>query len=122
MALTVVKRPLGFSADGLPVEVATTSTVSSLIHIATSSTLVLDEVFVFASMDQTQTTAMTLNFIINSQTYSVDVPIRAVNYPILAGFTLWGQASASNGNRIEFFGSSTANLFLHGYVNRITET
>lgn len=122
MALTVVKRPLSFSTGGLPSEILATATAGALIHVATSSTNVLDELYVFASMDDTQTAAMTLKMIVNSQSYSMEIPINAVNHPVLTGYQIWGNASASNGHRVEFFGSSTANLFLHGYVNRITES
>jgi len=122
MALTIVKRPLGFLTDGLPREVATTSTASALVHTAQSSSLITEELWVFASMDQTQTVGQTLNFIINSNSFSIEIPVRAVEHPVLQGFFLMGNTSASSGNKVEFFGSSTAGMFLHGYVNRITET
>lgn len=120
MALAVVKRFFSNSTDGLPKKVATTSTASALLHTGSTSTGVLDELFLFASIDATQTAAITTTLVINSQCYTLEVPVKALEYPLLTGFPLWGRSAA--GSQLEVFASSTANLHIYGWVNRITES
>lgn len=120
MAISVVKRFFSNSTDGLPILVATTSTNSGNIHTGPTATNVLDEVYLFANMDATQTAAITMTILVNSACYSLDVPVKALEYPILTGFPLWGRSAS--GTVLHVFASSTANLYIYGYVNRITET
>ena len=122
MALTIVKRPLSGATAGLPIKINTTSTTSGLIHLVNSSSLITDEVFLFASLDQTQTEAMTMTLNINSQCYAVVVPRLSLNYPILSGYYIQGNTSASNGSRIEIYACATNNLHIGGYVHRVTES
>lgn len=119
MALTIAKKFLTGSTDGLPKEIATTQTVCAIIHTGQTNTNVWEELYLFGMMDQTQTAAITMTVVINSQCFVMDIPIKAVDYPILAGFPIWGRSAS--GTQIEIFASSTANLFVYGYVNRMTE-
>jgi len=122
MALAIVKRFFSGSTDGLPVEIATTASNSANLHVGPTSTNVLDEIHLFASIDTgaTNTADNTITLLINSSCYSLDIPAYAVDYPILSGFPLWGRSAS--GTVLHVYGSSTAGVFLHGYVNRITET
>lgn len=122
MALTVVKRPLSGSTGGLPINGLTTAS-GTVIHLGQSTTTVTDEVFLFANLGSSQTTSMILSLIINSQTYTVSIPVNALEYPVLTGFPIIGNASASNGRRIEaHVNTGTAAFTLSGWVNRVTES
>jgi len=120
MALTIVKRFFSQSTDGLPMEIATTASNSANIHVGPTSTNVLDEIYMYAMMDATQTAAITMTVLINSNCFSLDVPVKAIDYPVLTQFPLWGRSAS--GTVIHVYASSTANLFVYGYINRITET
>jgi hypothetical protein len=119
MATTIVKRFLSGSTDGLPLEIATTQTVCAIIHVGQTSTNVWEELYLYAMMEQTQTAAITMTVVINSSCFTMDIPVRSIDYPVLAGFPIWGRSAS--GTQIEVFASSTANLFVYGYVNRMTE-
>ena len=74
----------------------------------------------YAMMDSTQTADITMTVLINSNCFSMDIPVGAIDYPVLNGFHIWGRSAS--GTVLHVYASSTANLFMYGYVNRVTET
>ena len=120
MALAVVRRFFSGSTDGLPIQVARSSNASATVHTGSTSTGVMDEIYMYAMMDVTRTAANTVIIQINSQCFTQEVPVGSVDFALLTGFPLWGRSAA--GTVVSVYASSTANLFVYGYVNRVTES
>jgi len=119
---TFSKIALSSSTDGRPIKVVATSIASSptLIHTASTTTTVFDEVWIYAQNNHTSDVAMRLGFggvTDPDDIIEFTVKTKAGLYLIVPGLVLKGnataltiRASAGTGNVIS----------LSGYVNRIT--
>ena len=119
MALTIARRKLSGSTDGLPMVLNSTASASAIIHTGHTSTAIIDELHLWAKIDATKTASVTITVNINSACHIIEIPERGFDYPLLTGFPIFGRSAA--GTQIEIWASTTGVVSVYGYINRITE-
>jgi len=120
---TFSKIALSGSTDGRPIKVVATSIASSptLIHTASSTATVYDEIWIYAQNNHTADVALRLGF--GNVTDPDDiieytVKTKAGLYLIVPGLVLKGNASAAL--TVKAAAGTTNVISLAGYVNRIS--
>lgn len=114
---SATKELLSGSTNGRPIKIAQSATPGTLIHTATSSSGVLDEVWLWAT--NTDISARKLTIELGGVTspddlIEVTIPAESGLYQILPGLVLNG------GVVIRCFVSSANTVNVVGFVNRIT--
>lgn len=133
MAITITKRRLSGSTDGLPIGItATQGGTYNTIHLGITGTSVMDEVYLYAQNNFSETLQLAIEFGHSGTNAVIRVPIPSKDGPtlIVPGFI----HQASNGlSAVVAYCDSTASLAtsgvgatgmvtVWGYVNRITQT
>ena len=122
MAITIAKRILSGSTDGFPINVSSTSVSGTLVHLGSTSTNVLDEMWVYATNSSTNTVTCWVeygNAGSASQRMTFDLASTEIPELIIPGFLLQGRSATGISINV---GASTSNVInLYGYVNRITQ-
>lgn len=118
--MAVSKINLSGSTSGRPIAVAATGTPGTLIHTASSTTGVQDEIYLFANNTSTSDVALTVEFggvtTADQICSAVVIPARANSFPlpVVPGIPLTG------GLVVRAFGGSASAINISGFVNRIT--
>lgn len=116
---TIVKAVLSGSVNGRLINVSATTTVT--VHTATSSTNVIDEVYVYAVNNNSSDVELHLGFAGSSSLVdTIKTTITAKLGPILIapGLPVLG---FSTNLVIQACVTATSSLFITGFVNRITQ-
>lgn len=119
---TIAKRVLSGSMDGFPINVSATAVSATLIHTGSTSTSVIDEVWLYLNNSSTTTVTAWIEFggASSSGLMTVDVLPKG-NGPslVLPGLPIQGRSATGADLRI---GASTSNvLSVYGFVNRISQ-
>lgn len=115
---TITKVQLSGSTNGRNIKVVATATAGTLIHTATASANVLDEIWLWAANSDTVDRKLTLEF---GGTTSPDdlveftVPAEDGLYLVCPGLTLNG------GVVVRAFAAAANVVMINGYVNRIDQ-
>jgi hypothetical protein len=117
---TFTKTILSGSTDGLPILVAATATAGTTIHTASSSTSVLDEIWIYAMNTAAASKKLTVEF---GGTTSPDHLFELTIQPesglvlVVPGLILKGNATPLV---VRAFAETTNVVTISGYVNRIS--
>jgi len=122
MALTVVKRTLNGSNDGLPIEVSATAGGATTVHTMTSGTNVMDRIFLWAGNTSTADITLILEWGASADRYKEVIPKETTAYPVLHGNPVWGRSASISATVIKAHASTSAVIKISGYVNRVTES
>jgi len=117
---TFSKQILSGSTDGKGVLVVATATAGTLIHTASTSTSVLDEVWLYAVNTSASDVKLTIEWgEATAPNGNIEYTVKAENglYLIVSGLLLKGNATALT---VRAFAATASVIVLHGYVNRIT--
>lgn len=120
---TFSKRSLSGRTLGRGIKVDATTSPGTLIHEASTTTNVIDEVWLYASNTDTTARKLTVEF---GGTTSPDDTIELTVLPeaglvlVLPGLTLHGDNTGGVGLRVRAFASTANVINVSGYVNRIT--
>ena len=119
---TIVKRVLSGSTDGFPINVSSTSTSATVIHTGSTSTNVIDEVWLYAQNSNTVTVSCWMEWgggASASQLIKFDVFGQSGPECVIPGLIIQGRSAT--GISITM-GASTSNVIsILGFVNRITQ-
>lgn len=117
---TFDKLTLSGSTDGRAIKVAATGTPGTLIHTASATPTVFDEIWLYAMNTDTTARKLTVEW---GGTTSPDDLIE-ITIPAEAGFTLVVPGLVIKGNAtplvVRAFAASANVVTIHGYVNRIS--
>lgn len=119
---TFSKIALSSSTDGRPIKVVATAIATSptLIHTASSTSTVHDEVWIYAQNNHTADVALRLGFGTTTDPDDIiefTVKTKAGLYLIVPGLILKGNATPLT---VKAAAGTTNVISLSGYVNRIT--
>lgn len=117
---TFSKQILSGSTDGKGVLVVATATAGTLIHTASTSTSVFDEVWLYAVNTSATDVKLTIEWgEATAPNGNIEYTVKAENglYLIVSGLLLKGNATALT---VKAFAATASVIVLHGYVNRIT--
>ena len=111
---------LSGSTDGRAIKVAATATAGTTIHTGSTTTSVLDEIWLYAMNTDTTARKLTIEW---GGTTSPDDLIE-VTIPAEAGLTLVAPGLMIKGNStalvVRAFAATANVVTIHGYVNRIS--
>tara|TARA_Y100000310_G_scaffold319659_1_gene375187 strand:+ start:2179 stop:2556 length:378 start_codon:yes stop_codon:yes gene_type:complete len=121
---TFGKHRLSQSKNGRQIKVAATTTPGTLVHVGADgyhivqgNTTKQDEVWIYATNQDTSSIALTIEFggvTSPDDLITVTVPSKSGLMLIVPGLISWG------GVEIRAFAGTTNKILLSGYVNRIT--
>lgn len=115
---TFSKELLSASTDGRAIVVAASSTPGTLIHAASGTANVLDEVWLYASNKDADQQALSIEFGDDDATERIVVSLPAVSEPqlvlVIPGLPL------TNSLEVRAFSTDANEVSIVGYVNRIT--
>lgn len=117
MAQEVSKVKLSGSTDGKGIKIAATATPGTLLHTASATAGVLDEVFVFIVNTQAGAVKVTVEWgeaTAPDGNIEVTVPGESGLLLVIPGLLI------ANGLTVKAFAGTTNVLIAHGYVNRFT--
>jgi hypothetical protein len=117
---TIAKIALSGSTQGRPIQVSATGTPGTTIHTTGISATVIDEIWLYATNNDTVSRNLTIEFgsTGTANEISVAIPPKSGLSIIATGLVLRGDGSA--GLTVAAFASATNVISLVGYVNRIT--
>lgn len=118
MALT--KVPLSGSTGGKQIKVAATGTTGTTIHATGTSGSVIDEVWLWATNQDTTTIALTIEFGGTSDPddrITVNIPSKSGLTLVVEGLLMVGTGAAAR--TISAFAGTANKVMISGYVNRI---
>jgi len=120
MPVTIVKRKLSGSTDGMPIKVVATATLGTTIHTAPAGTTDgnYDEVYLYAYNDHTAAVNLTIEYggaTVPDNTITVGLASKSGLSLIIPGLLL------QNAKVITAFASTANVVTISGYVNRISE-
>jgi len=113
---TIDKLILSGSTQGQPISVAATGTPGTTIHTTGISTTVIDEIWLYATNNDTVLRNLTVEY--GSGNIQLVIPPQAGLSIVLTGLVLTGTGAA--GNVVRAFASAANQIRIVGYVNRIT--
>ena len=120
MAQEFSHEMLSGSTNGLAVVVAATSTPGTTVHTAIAGTTSRDEVWLWATNNDTDGETRTLSIewgdVVGTSGWKVPVPTSAGPVLICQGFPL------RNGEVIAAWADEASDVQVFGYVNRVTVT
>ena len=117
---TFSKQTLSASTDGRQIKVAATATAGTLIHTGSTSTSVIDEIWLYAVNTSGTDVKLTVEYGgVSSPDDHIEYTVKAENglYLIVPGLLLKGNATAL---LLRAFAGTANVICLSGYVNRIT--
>ena len=113
--MSVVKRKLSGSTDGMGIKITQTGTAGDLIHTAVAGTTdgTYDEVWIWAQNNHTSAVTLTVEFGDANAEHNiiVSLAIKSGLIPICPGLIL------QNGKTVKSFASSANVVTLTGFVN-----
>lgn len=132
MAITIQKRMLSGSTDGQSIGVSTTAGgTHNTIHTGPSGTSIIDEVYLYANNNYSQTVELILEWGVSTTNIQrvFQIPSRDGDYCVVGGQLILGSGTAPT---IKAFvggiggsgslAASSALVSIYGWVNRITQT
>jgi hypothetical protein len=117
---TFTKQILSGSTDGKQIKVAATATAGTLIHTGSTSTSVIDEIWLYAVNSSASDVKLTIEWGgVASPDDHIEYTVKAENglYLIVSGLLIRGNATALV---VRAFAGTANVLCVSGYVNRIT--
>lgn len=117
---TFSKQILSGSTDGRAIKVAATASSGTTIHTASTTTTVLDEVWLYAQNTSASDVKLTIQWGgTTSPDDDIEFTVKAENglYLIVPGLILKGNATALV---VRAFAATANVITIHGYVNRIS--
>lgn len=117
---TFAKQVLSGSTDGKGILVAATATAGTTIHTGSSTSTVIDEVWLYAVNTSASTVKLTIEY------GGVSAPADHIefNVPAESGLYLIVPALLIKGNAtplvVRAFAATTNVVVVHGYINRIS--
>lgn len=117
---TISKEILSGSLQGKPIQITATGSTGTTIHTTLASSTIIDEVWLYATNNDTVQRNLTIEYGITgpSSEISVGIPSKSGLSIVTPGLILTGDGST--GSTITAYASVTASISLVGYVNRIT--
>jgi hypothetical protein len=117
--VTLTKEDLSGSTQGKGIKVVATATAGTTIHTTGTSASVRDEIWLFATNNDTAAIVLTLEFGSTSadDNIAISIPARSGATLVIPGFILRGNGSA--GLTVGAFAATANKVIVHGYVNRI---
>tara|TARA_R100001082_G_scaffold108569_2_gene83993 strand:+ start:2011 stop:2361 length:351 start_codon:yes stop_codon:yes gene_type:complete len=112
---TITKQFLSGSTNGRPIEVAATSTAGTTIHTAVSGTTDIDEIWIWASNNDTSSIILTIEFggTTDQDDRLVTTVAASSTELVVPGLIL------QNGCIVKAYAGTTNEINLVGYVNRL---
>lgn len=116
----IAKLPLSGSLQGRPIQIQTTGSLGTQIHTTTTSSTIVDEIWLYATNIDTVSRNLTIEYGSTGSNDRIEVAIPAKSglSLVTAGSILTG--TGVSGSLITAFASATSSINLIGYVNRIT--
>jgi hypothetical protein len=110
---------LSGSTQGKGIKVAATATAGTTIHTTGTSATVLDEIWLFATNNDTASIVLTIEFGSASTDDNIvlTIPSKAGETLVVPGLILRGNGSA--GLTVAAFAATTNKITITGYINRI---
>ncbi len=117
MAATFVKQNLSESTNGKPIKVVAIGSPGTTIHTAVVGTSAIDEIWVYATNNQTGSVNLTLEWGTGS---AADGNIK-LSVPATSGLTLVAPGLLLQNNlELAAFASDANSILVTGYVNNIS--
>lgn len=117
--MSILKRKLSGSTDGMGILVAATATPGTLIHTAVAGTTAgtYDEIWLWAQNNATSDTLLTIEYgdATTSHNIKVTIPSQSGLYMIIPGLIL------QNGMTVKAFAATANVITLTGYIHSITD-
>jgi hypothetical protein len=116
---TFSKAIFSSSTDGLPISVTQTVTAGNLIHTCSTSTSVLEEIWLYATNTSASNVVLTVEWGNATTSNNIKYTVNASNglYLITPGLIIKGNATPYT---VRAFAATTAVISITGYVNRIS--
>ena len=117
---TFAKQILGNSTDGRGILIAQTATAGTLIHTGSTSTSVLDEIWLYATNTSASAVKLTVEWgAATAPNDNIELTVSPESGLVLVtpGLLIKGNASALT---VRAFAATTNVITIHGYVNRIS--
>lgn len=130
MPITITKRTLSGSTHGVPIGISATAgaTPITLHALSTSATTTIDEIYIYAQNDYSQSVDLILNWGVTNTNAEIVTPIppRDGVKIVVPGLILTGSACSVTAfvglNGSGSLAASGALVTVHGYVNRLVQT
>lgn len=116
---TISKEILSGSTNGRPIQISQVSTPGNILHTTGTSTTTIDEVWIYATNNDSVTRNLTIEWGTTGSTSEivVGIPSKSGLTIVIPGITLRGTGSA--GNDVRAYASTGGFINVIGYVNRI---
>ena len=132
MAITITKRLLSGSIDGIGIGITSTQGAGNItIHTASSgSTGTIDEVFLYAQNNFSKTLNIVFEFGTSATQSTIVASVGSFGGPelIIPGFLILGSATAANDitayldTTESLANSGVTKMIVYGYVNRLVQS
>lgn len=109
---TATKGKLSGSTDYLPILITATSGLATMIHTATAGTTNQDEIWLFASNQDTSD--IELSLLVGTTEIAQTIPARKGDYVIRPGIPLQNQ------QQIKAFAGTASKIVVEGFINYVT--
>ncbi len=117
--MSILKRKLSGSTDGMGILVAATATPGTTIHTAVSGTTAgtYDEIWLWAQNNHTADVVLTIEYgdATTSHNIKSTIPYQKGLYIVLPGFIL------QNGMTVKAFAGTANVITIYGYVHSLTD-
>jgi len=117
--MSILKRKLSGSTDGMGILVAATATPGTTIHTAVAGTTAgtFDEIWLWAQNNNTEDVSLTIEYgdATTSHNIIMNIPCTSGLYIVLPGFIL------QNGMTVKAFASVANVITIYGYVHSLTD-
>ena len=117
--MSILKRKLSGSTDGMGILVAATATAGTAIHTAVAGTTAgtYDEVWLWAQNNHTADVSLTIEYgdATTSHNIIMSIPFKNGLYIVLPGLLL------QNGATIKAFAGTTNVITIYGYIHALTD-
>ena len=128
---TITKRLLSGMTNSTPINITATQGVSStLIHLGSTSTADIDELYIWASNETTGANRIIIEFGTSGTSNDITIPLAPLSGPelIIPGWPILGAATGREINALVGSQDGSASgalptfIKVHGYVNRINQS
>lgn len=117
--MSILKRKLSGSTDGMGILVAATATPGTLIHTAVSGTTAgtYDEIWLWAQNNHTADVNLTIEYgdATTSHNIIVTIPSKSGLFTVIPGLIL------QNGMTVKAFAGTTNVITIYGFVHSLTD-
>lgn len=116
---TISKLALSGSLQGRPIQINTTGSNGTRIHTSTTSSIILDEIWLYATNNDVVQRNLTVEYGAtgSASEISVGLPSKSGLSIVLAGSILTG--TGISGSTISAYASVTGSISVLGYINRL---